>query len=84
MTTYQNIENFLEIDANIQKMMETELDTVRDWSKNLSIFINKIKDFDGQLIAILENQKTEVSKELTQVFKYKEKFKGYNLNNLRK
>ena len=48
------------------------------------IWIEKTNEIDQNTTEILENQKEETTKEISTIFKIQEKFKGYNLADLKK
>lgn len=60
------------------------MDILKCWNNEINIWIEKTNEIDQNTTEILENQKEETTKEISTIFKIQEKFKGYNLADLKK
>lgn len=54
------------------------------WGKKISSWLEKTYNSDVQIVAALDAEQINTQKELSNTFEINQKFKGYNLNNVRK
>jgi len=84
ITTVQN-----EIEQEISKLpIEVVTDdlikTFREWNENMNDKIKMINNFDQVIISNLEEKKRVTADDISNTFQNKEKFKGYNLQCVKK
>lgn len=79
----QEIESFTHL-IEIKALSPELMDILKTWSADLEAWVLRIQDIDTRLVQALEREKTETSKQIGALFKTKEQFKGYNLNNTKK
>ena len=60
------------------------LDVLKCWSWDVNIWIEKINLLDNETMEVLASQKEKTTQEIATIYKSKEQFKGYNLNNVKK
>ncbi|EQC44857.1 hypothetical protein M899_0105 [Bacteriovorax sp. BSW11_IV] len=60
------------------------VDILKTWSYEVSAWASKTDEIDQQTLQLLEAQKEETTKEIATIFKSRQQFSGYNLNNLKK
>ena len=93
----ENRDRLLNIVFQIQERIEAMLNIIdpsfvneeltsktRNWVNNLTLAITQIEELDQRIMVKLSDEKSELAKEISFLFKNKEKFKGYNLSNVKK
>ena len=64
----------------INRPMKEDLD---NWQKNLKLVLEEITYYDQHIVALLNNEKDKTMQEIAEIFSSKEKFRGYNLKDVR-
>jgi hypothetical protein len=95
--TSDNRERLFSIISKVQEIIETKINTlpndlitsdfveiVKCWGSDLDQWILRTQEADFNIIELLESFKQSTTKEIASLFKTKERFKGYNLNNVSK
>lgn len=79
--TQNKIENLLGniSQANLNMIF---IEQLKAWQNHLKMVVGEISNIDQEIVNYLVSAKDEVSKEISDVFKNKEMFKGYNLKNV--
>lgn len=57
---------------------------IKSWAFDTQNWISETADKDDQIIDMLNHSKDETTKEIAAMFKSKQAFRGYNLNDVRK
>lgn len=83
LTYYQEIETNIK-ELKPEAISKENIDDLKEWYKKIEINNQKLLDLDDQLITLLENEKDQVSGEISQIFKNKESVKGYNLSTVKR
>lgn len=60
------------------------LNLAKAWADDLCKTLETIHAIDNELITLLEERKSKTTNEIASIFQSKQKFKGYNLNNVKK
>jgi len=60
------------------------LDTLGQWRAKVSTKLQIIKELDEQIVEYLCQNKDKITKEIGVIFQLKQRFKGYNLNNVKR
>ncbi|MCO4792715.1 MAG: hypothetical protein KC493_03325 [Bacteriovoracaceae bacterium] len=92
-----NRERLVNIIGKVQETIENEIRTlpvsgdsqdvvnlVKAWANDIEIWLQRLNNFDQEILECLEQEKMNTNKEISAAFQNKEKFKGYNLNNVKK
>tara|TARA_R110002072_G_scaffold288917_1_gene455522 strand:- start:204625 stop:205002 length:378 start_codon:yes stop_codon:yes gene_type:complete len=79
---YSRIESFIN-NLPQEELTKENIELIKAWSFDFSDQINLIQKLDQEIIDSLNNEKQEISKEIGEIYKLSQKFKGYNLNNLK-
>ena len=79
----------LEIETLINELSGSELSPnnvqiIKSWNSDTHTLVSNIMDIDDKINQSLESQKKVVGTELKNTFENVEKFKGYNLQSVRK
>ncbi len=61
-----------------------EIAIIKSWAENSFSLSSIIQDVNQYLIDYLTYKKDKISKEIVFIFEFQSKFKGYNLNNVKK
>lgn len=72
------------IDKRKYEMDQEELDVANLWGRETQAMINLIQYYDEKTTTILDGQKEETIEEIARMFKHKEQFRGYNLNDVKR
>lgn len=93
----ENRERLVNIIGNIQSAIEKEIQAmplegdsielinlVKAWNNDIEHWLEKISCLDLEIIESLQDEKTNTTKEIASTYQNREKFKGYNLNNVKK
>jgi hypothetical protein len=67
-----------------EELTPTNINIIRSWAYDTQNWINLIADKDDQIIEMLNESKDETTREIASLFKSKQAFRGYNLNDVRK
>lgn len=67
-----------------EEINDTLVCQLKRWQNNLNNHIVDIDKIDQGILEFLENEKTETSINIGRIFKFKQTFKGYNLNDVRR
>lgn len=67
-----------------EELNAERIDIIKSWSVDLNDQLSLINGFDQALISALNSQKTKTTSEIAEIFSNNQKFKGYNLNNLKR
>lgn len=59
-------------------------DIINSWNKDVRLRTTQIIEIDTEISSFLEKAKESTTKEIASVYKAKQSFKGYNLNDLKK
>lgn len=77
--------------ANIEKIINNLIDEevtseninlIKSWALDTQSWIDKTAKEDDIIVSALNNSKDEVTKDLASLFKSKQAFRGYNLNDV--
>lgn len=79
----QEIESFTHL-LEVRQLTPTLMGIIKSWGQDLDTWVSRIQELDDQIVDELEREKIETSKQIGTLFKTKEQFKGYNLNNTKK
>lgn len=93
----ENRERLVNVIGNVQSAIEKEIQAmplegdsvelvnlVKAWNNDIEHWLEKISCLDREIIESLQNEKTKTTKEIASAYQNREKFKGYNLNNVKK
>lgn len=58
------------------------IDQLRAWQTHLKLSIAEITNLDRKIVELLQDAKDDTTKEIRDIFKSKEMFKGYNLTDV--
>ena len=58
-------------------------DLLKSWKTKFDEVVNRINEIDQEILAILDATKNQTTQEIATVHSNREKFKGYNLSNLK-
>lgn len=67
-----------------EEITQEIISILRAWQSDLSSWAQEVEAIDVKSFEILEAQKLETTKEIGTIFKSRQQFKGYNLNNTKK
>ncbi|MDD0854631.1 hypothetical protein HBN50_16075 [Halobacteriovorax sp. GB3] len=92
-----NRERLIKVIDRFQKFIEEEIqqlagsqidatgiDILKTWAYEVHKWVDKTERLDQEISEQLESLREETSKEISTIFKSRQQFKGYNLNNLKK
>ncbi|MCP4913843.1 MAG: hypothetical protein GY909_12090 [Oligoflexia bacterium] len=79
---YSRIESFIN-NLPQEELTKENIEIIKSWSFDLSDQINSVQAKDNEIIEMLNEMKTNVGKEIGDIYKISQKFKGYNLNNVK-
>lgn len=79
----QEIESFTHL-IEVRHLTPQLMAIIKSWGQDLDHWVMRIQELDNQIVNQLEREKAETSKQIGTLFKTKEQFKGYNLNNTKK
>lgn len=65
---------------NAAEVTQSEIQILKAWFQDLSVWSDRMIEFDKETVEILSQQKENTTKEIAHIFKNKEMFKGYNHN----
>jgi Tfp pilus assembly protein PilW len=67
-----------------EELTPENINIIKSWAFDTQNWINAIADKDDQIIEMLNESKDETTREIAGLFKSKQAFRGYNLNDVRK
>ncbi len=67
-----------------EELTPENINIIKSWAFDTQNWINQIADMDDQIIEMLNESKDETTREIANLFKSKQAFRGYNLNDVRK
>ena len=79
----RNIEDAIE-SLKVEDVTKDLIDTLKFWTQDVAKWVDKTNQIDQEVVNILESEKEQTTKEIATLFQSKNKFKGYNLNDLKK
>lgn len=79
----QEIESYTHL-IEVKQLNPQMMGILKAWGQDLNQWIQRIQVLDSEIVEELEREKVETSKQIGTIFKTKEVFKGYNLNNTKK
>lgn len=79
---YSRIESFIN-NLPQEELTKENIEIIKSWSFDLSDQITFVQTKDDEIIEMLNKMKTNVGKEIGDIYKISQKFKGYNLNNVK-
>lgn len=62
---------------------DSEMDVFRSWIQDVTILITKNDELDKQCLETLSKAKESTTQEISNVYKTRKQFQGYNLNNVK-
>lgn len=65
---------------NAAELNQEDILILKSWFQDLSLWSDKMIQFDRETVEVLAQQKENTTKEIAHIFKNKEMFKGYNHN----
>ena len=68
--------------SNEDSMTVAEVTSIKDWNFYVDSELKKITECDNLILNVLEGNKSEISKEISKVFKSRLNVKKYNLTNV--
>lgn len=63
---------------NAAEVTHEEIGILKAWFQDLTIWSERMIEFDKETVEVLSQQKENTTKEIAHIFKNKEMFKGYN------
>lgn len=78
-----SIERFFE-NKDVRELDHAMIEKLRAWDKNMRKKIEMINRIDQVIVQALEEHKKMTTESISDTFQSKEKFRGYNLNNVKK
>ncbi len=66
------------------ELNEESIGILKSWLNDLNLWVEKNLSIDAEIVALLEQEKDETTKQISTVFKSRQQHKGYNLNNVKK
>jgi hypothetical protein len=79
----KEIEDFIK-KLNPYNLAKEDLEIYRSWAQDVESWVRENNEIDEVITEALNHQKDQTVEEIASVFKNKQKFKGYNLNDVKK
>lgn len=87
LSVLDRFQKFIEEEIGLIKTDEITkdlIDILKTWSYEVSSWASKTDEIDQETVVFLEGKKEETTKEIASLFRSRQQFGGYNLNNLKK
>lgn len=68
----------------MEEINAENMNLIKSWAFDTQKWINKTADKDDHIIKILNQSRDETTQKIAMIFKSKQAFRGYNLNDVRK
>lgn len=87
LSVLDRFQKFIEEEIGLIRSNEVNkdlIDILKTWSYEISSWASKTDEIDQETVILLEGKKEETTKEIAALFRSRQQFGGYNLNNLKK
>jgi hypothetical protein len=68
---------------DVAELKRNELEKIKSWNQKFQEIVNHVRNEDLKILELLNQDKNEISRKIAEIFKSREKFRGYNLDNVK-
>lgn len=72
------------LEVGINQLQREVYDIAKSWAQDVTDWIQIIADYDNQILVALNQHKEKTKLQISESFKAKQQFKGYNLSSTKK
>ena|SRR3989338_3553922 len=71
-------------DLQASQIKKEVVDLIKNWQMKMNNQVELISNIDEQIVDLLDCERTNITKEISELYKKKQSFKGYNLKNVQR